>query len=936
MLLRTEESRTCRGRSVPCDPGGGSKGERMTTVGPGSDYSPSVQRALDWAQVVARVRERVPPGLTSPPSIEPGDILIGALLAHPDRDSEASVLLEHFGLTARDVLGVEYAGVTPTALAAAAPDVAPGSQPPDGRWMSELLTASRRLSAGSVQLLHLVGALLTTRSPLLPRLDVAFNAIGETREVVADSYQQWVRGGPQDNGVAGQLLRRWLEEHNPRSPVSVAGFATDSVLDSSDVQPDLVGISSESNALAYLVASRQMVPPLAVGLFGDWGSGKSYLMRDVRNRIDGLIRLSKAQPQTDAVVWHNIKHVEFNAWEYVQGDLWAALLEKVFSSLGVAATRSSLVAERKEPLKRELAREEAAALSAREQASKLATELEDREKSVLSAETKLKQAQKDAAAPPTAEEALRIAKNALADQVGPDKLSELAPDVAELTAALTDAWGELRFWRQLMGPYWRNWKHIALVTGIALVVPVVVWVLQQFTQLPEVSVVLTAFAASIPPVTLWLRSVTGWVGDQRERVQRGLADLAAIHSRPVNEAREELATAERDLRETQALLNAEQAKVADAQARAQSIEADLRSLTPGRVLVDFASQRSSDYRSRLGLLGAVREDLRRLQETISGNNAASPLLPDGDYDSSMPNRIVLYVDDLDRCPPAKVVQVLEAVHLLLAFPLFVVFVAVDSRWLSSALIEELHALRTLPGATLAEPGKDPTTPPAPSGRDLDDEDTPTARDYLEKIFQLPFWVQPLSGEQRGNIVSGLLAGSVRSEGAGAGRKDGGLTLDAERADIAEQMLTREGTGLRLETSTLSLSPRELEFLTTLGPLLGDTPRQVKRFVNTIQFLLSMSPPVPANGSPSPRQTVALYSAIHEGLPSIARRVFDADAKTRKLADVLAEPGLDEREKRLLSEWMNEPGRQIWRQVTLGDIGDRSVMIPRLSFQRPAT
>ena len=39
-------------------------------------------------------------------------------------------------------------------------------------------------------------------------------------------------------------------------------------------------------------------------------------------------------------------------------------------------------------------------------------------------------------------------------------------------------------------------------------------------------------------------------------------------------------------------------------------------------------------------------------------------------------RIVLYVDDLDRCPSDRVVELLEAVHLLLAFALFVVVVGV--------------------------------------------------------------------------------------------------------------------------------------------------------------------------------------------------------------------------------------------------------------------
>jgi len=40
----------------------------------------------------------------------------------------------------------------------------------------------------------------------------------------------------------------------------------------------MVGIRAEFDAFAYLLASRGLLPPLAVGLFGDWGSGKSIFM----------------------------------------------------------------------------------------------------------------------------------------------------------------------------------------------------------------------------------------------------------------------------------------------------------------------------------------------------------------------------------------------------------------------------------------------------------------------------------------------------------------------------------------------------------------------------------------------------------------------------------------------------------------------------------
>ncbi len=51
------------------------------------------------------------------------------------------------------------------------------------------------------------------------------------------------------------------------------------------------------------------------------------------------------------------------------------------------------------------------------------------------------------------------------------------------------------------------------------------------------------------------------------------------------------------------------------------------------------------------------------------------------------DRIVVYIDDLDRCRPAIVVKVLEAVHLLLAFDFVVVVVGVDARWVGRSLLD---------------------------------------------------------------------------------------------------------------------------------------------------------------------------------------------------------------------------------------------------------
>lgn len=68
-----------------------------------------------------------------------------------------------------------------------------------------------------------------------------------------------------------------------------------------------------------------------------------------------------------------------------------------------------------------------------------------------------------------------------------------------------------------------------------------------------------------------------------------------------------------------------------------------------------------------------------------GASAPPPPPVDNKPDIRPLERIVIYIDDLDRCRPDHVVQMLEATHLLLALDLFVVVVAVDSRWLTRAL-----------------------------------------------------------------------------------------------------------------------------------------------------------------------------------------------------------------------------------------------------------
>src|SRR4030095_6744962 len=115
-------------------------------------------------------------------------------------------------------------------------------------------------------------------------------------------------------------------------------------------------------------------------------------------------------------------------------------------------------------------------------------------------------------------------------------------------------------------------------------------------------------------------------------------------------------------------------------------------LRPERRIAAFIQDRAraQDYRRHLGVPALIRRDFEKLSKMFRTQREYEKEDRDGAqletrHDPTIVNRIILYIDDLDRCPPEKVVEVLRAIHLLLAFPLFVVIVAVDARWMKRAL-----------------------------------------------------------------------------------------------------------------------------------------------------------------------------------------------------------------------------------------------------------
>jgi KAP family P-loop domain len=72
----------------------------------------------------------------------------------------------------------------------------------------------------------------------------------------------------------------WRGYTDRASPVPLTSFSADVY-----TEKDLLGIDRTVDALALLMASTRTDTPLSIGIFGPWGSGKSFFMRHLRRKI---------------------------------------------------------------------------------------------------------------------------------------------------------------------------------------------------------------------------------------------------------------------------------------------------------------------------------------------------------------------------------------------------------------------------------------------------------------------------------------------------------------------------------------------------------------------------------------------------------------------------------------------------------------------------
>lgn len=553
---------------------------------------------------------------------------------------------------------------------------------------------------------------------------------------------------------------------------------------------DELGVLPEVRRLSHLLLSKRLRPPVAIGLFGGWGSGRSFFLSRLCDEVHRLA------DQPDDRRLHRVCVIRVNAWHFVDNNLWASLATQIFSQLDAWVRRAQhpplhLLRQREAEAvsvqrRRLFAAEEALATAIAEEAAQrqAAAQQATAERERMASLGAMADADLRAALASPALQGERAALNEALQALGAAPVSEEAFGLLALEGSLGRGLRGPIPLLQVMG------RTLFAMDALKFVLIATLFALIGLSVAPEKLEWLSLDAETLVLPQLFVAAgaflrhlMTAYDRLTKAAAVAGAAEALATQARDAVLSRRD-AEREARLRAESSRVEAAREAAAQAQAAVREAQARLDALAPEQRLLRLSALAGGEegpYRRQEGLIAELRRDLSSLEQILR-------------EDPENLDRVILTIDDLDRCPADRVVAALEAIHLLLAYELFVVVVAVDPRFLE-------RCLRS-PG-----PGRAPAA------------DRAEAIDWIEKIFQLPVTVGGLQPIGLAHILR-----TIAPPGAPA------------PAPIAR---CPADDGL-LATEHFTMGEAEHAFSLGLADLIG-SPRGGRRFVNTYRLLRAAVP-----------------------------------------------------------------------------------------------
>ncbi len=755
-------------------------------------------------------------------------------------------------------------------------------------------------SRKGVDIHHIVAAILlhpdTYAHDYMTRVGIDFSAL---RRDMLDSIG---RSRLNDDGVAWNTILVGVP------PIMVTPYKSDSANDGEDC----LDISRYARAFATVMAVKDNKPPMSIGIFGDWGSGKSFFMRLMREKAKEITQQTDINEHGKRVFCENILPVEFNAWHYAETNLWASLVHTILSELDSALHKDErqlsllkdlrLAKAAKEYADKEIAkyeRKRGIVLKHFEEVQDFHGKCVKNHDEIPSKLEILAAAAKEII--PKADKEIDNALSSAEEYLGIEGAKIMKRSVGDLSKLLDEVNQQYAEGKSHWA--WLKQSHLLssmLTTAIIALVLVTIgiYVFTQVTGVIDwVNVIVVEFLSIAGALALCGRRLI-------DKVQYGLSRLGSLRSRidmieqgKIQQRDAKFEAAEKQLKEAKERLSASKRALDLAEDEVSRVQAALDGKSSISQIAGLIEGRlaGKDYEQYLSIVSMIRSDFETLSDYFSGRKQ----IPDKNIHLNKIDRIVLYIDDLDRCPSDQVVKVLEAVHLMLAFDLFIVVVGVDMRWASISLHEHYPAHLS----SLDVNGHD-TNNADEAGDDMIMEQlqTASAMDYLEKIFQIPFWLPPMQEKACRDLLADLVPESSTnqedeedvlnsSEGTSGQSKSTPLSAGAQKQGTVEGILSQPVSSGNISVAEFSDIPTdEREYMLSLASSVGRSPRRLKRFVNSYRILKASCDPLEREDLVQKEEYRAVMTllAIITGAPKAAPKILQSlngQEKVYKLKDL---------------------------------------------------
>jgi len=611
---------------------------------------------------------------------------------------------------------------------------------------------------------------------------------------------------------------------------------------------DHLDIGDDVNAFARIIALEKFSPPLAIALCGQWGSGKSFFMNQMVKVIDEL-----AETNPGGLFCTGVVHIHFNAWSYMDSNLWASMVSKIFSGLNSYITNDKagddVIKEIKEEIQKtlNLTKDEVQQLESDKKANEkdienlqqqkktLKAELDDEIKKLRTKSLKsfIEEVDEGFDISKKVEEAVQ--ENKVAKQVKSfvqDNFpKEITSDPEYVKKELSSGYlFFLEFFRKD-----RIWWNLASIIGIFILI----YFLREF--LPGFFALLKNIDVNLTPRFWAILTVLGGFSTRAFKTYKHIKPLVASlwkitsgYKAQIDDARFKWEQQEKAIKiemsiKKDAIAHIDE-QLMEHEAMKHKLQFRLENTLNSEALARFITEKSGKdgYRKQQGIIATIREDFETLTALFLGAGKENQS-PSAKLDKPI-KRIILYIDDLDRCSQERIVEVLEAVHLLMAFELFVVVAGIDPTWVKGALRNQR----------------------VPIENKENEKGLQVASRYLEKIFQIPFHLKAASNDSIKNMVRAITGNSQPNTPASAANQSAtappvqpnasGVTVaisqsipeDPESEGVNTAPIRQVELPNRIEA--LVLEQDEINQLSEFATLLGPNPRSIKRFVNTYQII----------------------------------------------------------------------------------------------------